>query len=285
MNNNSFHLREILLVVKKNMRSVWVFTIVVGILGAGALFFVPRKYQSTVVLAANNPQITDKAALFNQQIQSLYSGYGSTDDLDRIIGISMLDTLYLSMVDQFQLHLVYRLNALDTLRLRQLAAKKLRKDVQLERTDQQQLKMNVRFKHPDTAALLANAMQVWISNYSMQENTKRYEKIVAVLSEKIKGLELEYQETTGKINQATALAQINWLVQDQQRLLQQAQEIRKTKEEFSVGLAAMPNLVAVQQTASPNLKHVYPNEWLFVMLLLVAGFCTGVLWVIIRNRN
>jgi capsular polysaccharide biosynthesis protein len=285
MNNNSFHLQEILLVVRKNMRSVWVFTIVVGLLGAAALFLVPRKYESTVVLTANNPQITDKAALFNQQIQSLYSGYGSTDDLDRIIGISMLDTLYLAMVDQFKLHLVYRLNALDTLRLRQLAAKKLRKDVQLERTDQQQLKMNVRFKHPDTAASIANAMQQWISKHAMQENKNRYEKIVAVLNEKIKGLEAEYQETTGKISQANTLAQINWLVQDQQRLLQQAQEIRKTKEEFAVGLAAMPELVAVQQVATPNLKHVYPNEWLFIFLFLLGGFATGVLWVIIRNSK
>lgn len=285
MSNQSFHLQEIYLVVKKQIRSVLVFTIVVGLLGAGTLFFVPKKYQSTVVLTANNPQITDKAALFNAQIQSLYSGYGSTDDLDRIVGMSMLDTLYLAMVDQFKLQLEYKLKATDTLRLRQLAAKKLRKDVLLERTDQQQLKINVLFKNPEMAASIANAMQQWIAQHAMQENRKRYEKIVAVLKTKIESVEKEYQQVSEKLAQATSFSQINWLQQEQQRFIEQAQQIRKAKEEFEVGLAAMPELVAVQQVAAPNLKHVYPNEWMFIFLFLLGGFVTGVLWVIIRNRK
>lgn len=285
MSNQSFHLQEIYLVVKKQIRSVLVFTIVVGLLGAGILYLVPRKYQSTVVLTANNPQVTDKAALFNAQIQSLYSGYGSTDDLDRIVGMSMLDTLYLAMVDQFKLQLEYRLKATDTLRLRQLAAKKLRKDVLLERTDQQQLKINVLFKNPEMAASIANAMQQWIAQHAMQENRKRYEKIVTVLNNKIESVEKEYQQVSEKLAQATSFSQINWLQQDQQRFIEQAQQIRKAKEEFEVGLAAMPELVAVQQVAAPNLKHVYPNEWMFIFLFLLGGFATGVLWVIIRNSK
>lgn len=285
MSNQSFHLQEMYLVVKKQMRSVLVFTIVIGLLGAGALFLVPRKYQSTVVLTANNPQVTDKAALFNAQIQSLYSGYGSTDDLDRIVGMSMLDTLYLAMVDQFKLQLEYKLNATDTLRLRQLAAKKFRKDVLLERTDQQQLKINVLFKNPEMAASIANAMQQWIAQHAMQENRKRYEKIVTVLNNKIESVEKEYQQVSEKLAQATSFSQINWLQQEQQRFIEQAQQIRKAKEEFEVGLAAMPELVAVQQVAAPNLKHVYPNEWMFIFLFLLGGFATGVLWVIIRNSK
>ena len=285
MSNQSFHLQEMYLVVKKQMRSVLVFAIVVGLLGAGALFLVPRKYQSTVVLTANNPQVTDKAALFNAQIQSLYSGYGSTDDLDRIVGMSMLDTLYLAMVDQFKLQLEYKLKATDTLRLRQLAAKKLRKDVLLERTDQQQLKINVLFKNPEKAASIANAMQQWIAQHAMQENKKRYEKIVTVLNNKIESVEKEYQQVSEKLAQATSFSQINWLQQEQQRFIEQAQQIRKAKEEFEVGLAAMPELVAVQQVAAPNLKHVYPNEWMFIFLFLLGGFATGVLWVIIRNSK
>lgn len=285
MSNQSFHLQEIYLVVKKQIRSVLVFTIVVGLLGAGTIFLVPKKYQSTVVLTANNPQVTDKAALFNAQIQSLYSGYGSTDDLDRIVGMSMLDTLYLAMVDQFKLQLEYKLKATDTLRLRQLAAKKLRKDVLLERTDQQQLKINVLFKNPEMAASIANAMQHWIAQHAMQENRKRYQKIVTVLNNKIESVEKEYQQVSEKLAQATSFSQINWLQQDQQRFIEQAQQIRKAKEEFEVGLAAMPELVAVQQVAAPNLKHVYPNEWMFIFLFLLGGFATGVLWVIIRNRK
>lgn len=285
MSNQSFHLQEMYLVVKKQMRSVLVFAIVVGLLGAGALFLVPRKYQSTVVLTANNPQVTDKAALFNAPIQSLYSGYGSTDDLDRIVGMSMLDTLYLAMVDQFKLQLEYKLKATDTLRLRQLAAKKLRKDVLLERTDQQQLKINVLFKNPEMAASIANAMQQWIAEHAMQENRKRYEKIVTVLNYKIESVEKEYQQVSEKLAKATSFSQINWLQQDQQRFIEQAQQIRKAKEEFEVGLAAMPELVGVQQVAAPNLNHVYPNEWMFIILFLLGGFATGVLWVIIRNRK
>jgi len=76
-----------------------------------SLFFMPKYYRSTAILVPANPVLADKAHFLNPNIQGLYSYFGNGDDLDRIVGIASMDTVYKQLVDELDLVHYYRLQA------------------------------------------------------------------------------------------------------------------------------------------------------------------------------
>jgi len=99
---------------------------------------------------------SDKARIFNENIQELYSGMGSSDDLDRIIGTAQLDTVYLAVTDQFNLYDHYKIAGSDNFRIK--AAKKLKKYSRVIKSDYGELKVKVWDTDKDLAPQLANAI-------------------------------------------------------------------------------------------------------------------------------
>src|SRR5689334_13034427 len=80
------------------------FVVFLSLLAVGIITFLkPRKYLSTATALPVSAVLSDKAKIFNDNIQYLYSTLGSADELDRIIGTGNLDTLYLSVTRQFNL--------------------------------------------------------------------------------------------------------------------------------------------------------------------------------------
>src|SRR5689334_6862621 len=88
-----------------------VFTVMIlSLLVVGTITFLqPRKYLSTATAVPASSVATDKARIFNENIQGLYSALGSPDDLDRIIGTANLDTVYMAVAQQFTLPDHYKL--------------------------------------------------------------------------------------------------------------------------------------------------------------------------------
>ena len=88
-------------VLQKYTRFILLFTLFAMLVAFVTVLLVPQYFRSGARIIAANPQLTDKSRLFNEDIQGLYSYFGSGDDLDRIIGVADMDTTYYQLVDQF----------------------------------------------------------------------------------------------------------------------------------------------------------------------------------------
>lgn len=84
----------------KQMLLVIVLSLIVV---ATVLYLKPRKYLSVTTALPAPTYATDKAAIFSDNIQLLYPGIGTPDDLDKIVGTAQLDTVYHYVVDQLAL--------------------------------------------------------------------------------------------------------------------------------------------------------------------------------------
>jgi len=139
---------------RKPMLAVVLLSLVTAAL---ILFLTPRQYLSVVTALPASSVAADKARLYNNNIEYLYSGLGSPGDLDRIIGTAHLDTIYLYITDQYNLYDHYKISLVkEKARIR--AAKRLKKYTQVIKSDYGELKVKVWDTDKNLAPQLANAI-------------------------------------------------------------------------------------------------------------------------------
>ena len=63
----------------------------------------PKKYLSIATALPANSLLTDKARIFNANIEALYAETGTPDELDRLEGTAALDTLFIATAKEFGL--------------------------------------------------------------------------------------------------------------------------------------------------------------------------------------
>ncbi|HET9431310.1 MAG TPA: hypothetical protein VFO70_09035 [Chitinophagaceae bacterium] len=133
--------------------------VIFSVLVTGIIVFVqPRKYLSETTALRASPLNTDKASIFNKNIESLYSTFGSADELDMIVGTGQLDTIYLAMTDQFNLVTHYNLKGKKIDLLRSQASRLLKQNSRVTKTGFGELNIMVWDMDKYFAANMANAM-------------------------------------------------------------------------------------------------------------------------------
>jgi hypothetical protein len=157
------------------------------------VFVIPRYYRSASTVVSANPALADKARLFNTNIQTLYSYFGSGDDLDRIYGIADMRSTYVKLVDEFSLINYYQLKGDSISILKTKAAKCLQKDIHLEKTEQSQLQIIAWTKNKQLSANLVNRMVAIIQETEMDIWKTNYQNSQDKLNSSITLMEKEYQ--------------------------------------------------------------------------------------------
>lgn len=117
----------------------------------------PNKYLSISTALPASSYTADKARVFNENIQELYSVLGTTDELDMITGTGKLDTLYLAVTDEFNLFDHYKVSEMGE-PARNKAASLLKKNTKVIKSEYGELKVKVWDKSKDLAPQLANAL-------------------------------------------------------------------------------------------------------------------------------
>jgi uncharacterized protein involved in exopolysaccharide biosynthesis len=121
------------------------------------LLLSPKKYLSVTTALPASSYNTDKARVFNENIQELYSVLGTADELDMIAGTGKLDTLYLAVSDIFNLPAHYKLSEEgEAARLK--AATILKKNSSVMKSEYGELKVRVWDKSKELSPQLANAL-------------------------------------------------------------------------------------------------------------------------------
>src|SRR4051812_30252855 len=96
-------------VFAKRWKSILTLTLLATLVAFIAALLSPKEYLSTATALPANSVTTDKARIFNQNIQELYSEFGAADELDRLEGTAVLDTIFIAVAKQWDLASHYKL--------------------------------------------------------------------------------------------------------------------------------------------------------------------------------
>jgi len=145
---------DLIEIVTKRWKSIAALTVAASLLATIISILLPKEYLSTVTAVPVNSALSDKARIFNNNIEALYPELGTTDELDRMEGTARLDTIYLFVAEKNNLVDHYGIN--QDAKALYTAAIKLKKQTNIRRSAYGELKVNVWDKDPMQAAALAN---------------------------------------------------------------------------------------------------------------------------------
>jgi hypothetical protein len=284
MQSSSFNLVTVVAALQKRWTTI-VFFIIASVMAAAiTVYLMPAYYRSTATLVSANPVLADKARFFNSNIQGLYSYFGSGDDLDRIAGIADLDTTYKKLVDEFDLIRYYKLENDSVTLLRRKAVLLLRKDLSLQKTDKNQLRIKVWTKDRDLSASLVNRMISLVEETESKVWQTHYRQAIGNLQQAVAGMETKYSTLSDSLLRA-APARKELLAVQMRTLLDQLQQYRKTADEFALALQTPPAVLYVQEAAVPAAKAERPDK---LAILIATGLVSCVficLLVLVNDRK
>ena len=284
MPNDSFNLVDTVAVLQKRWKTILWFVVATVAAATIAVFVVPQYYRSSSLLVSANPALADKARMFNNQIQGLYSYFGSGDDLDRINGVADMDTTYKQLVDEFALIDYYQLKDDSLALLRRNAVLHLRKDLTIQKTEQAQLKIICWTKDKALSAKLVNRMVAIIQETETAVWQKNYQQSLEQLNRSVANMEQQYQvlndsiSKTGGAKYALGTARL-------ETLLEQIKQYRKTADEFALAAATSPAAFYIMETAVPAAKAERPDKLGIILASMIVGFVFSCLLVLLSDRK
>lgn len=284
MTTSGLNMPHTIQVLQKHTRFIFLFTLFAMLVAFVTVLLVPKYFRSGARIIAANPQLTDKSRLFNENIQGLYSYFGSGDDLDRIIGVADMDTTYFQLVDQFNLIDYYRLDNDSLPLLRRKAVLKLKKDISFQRTEQGQMRVLCWTKDKKLSADIVNAMiaivqqklaSIWLSNYQTATDQ---------LNASIIHHEQQYASLNDSISKASHAQQI-LLQKHMETLLEELSQYRKTAASFQLMGETVPPALYILEPAVPSAKAERPDKLNTVLISGLAGFLFSILFLLLKDRR
>jgi hypothetical protein len=224
---------------------------------------------------------TDRAGIFNRNIQELYSTLGTADDLDRIVGTAELDTLYIAAAQKLNLIQHYNLNDEGAL---YKAAAKLKKRSKIAKSEYGELKIKVWDKNADVAATLATTLFQLLDE--LHRNIQN--KSNSLLLQRIKQQYLILQQS---LKADTALDKLRTEQEDvlqtsRTAKLEQLQEYEKLLNEYQFIANANSPVLFIVENARPN---TVPDKPKIVQTLVVVFFAALVfsflLYLFVESRK
>ena len=286
MQPTNFNLIDVVTVLQKRWKQIAVFVLLILIITTLLLYLMPKHYRSTAIVVAANPALADKARLFNNNIQGLYSNFGSGDDLDRIYGLANLDTTFKLLVDEFNLITYYKIKGQDIALNRRKAVLNLRDDIELQKTDISQLKIMVWSKNKQQSANIANRLVstvqqmeegIWKKNYETS-----FEKINASITEMEKQV-IAISDTL-KVMDITQVAAI-LMSNKKETLFQQIQQYQKTANDFKLAISNnAPALYIIENATSPA-KHDKPKKVDVLIAALLTSIVFGCIITLVFDKR
>lgn len=250
--------------------------VTVSLLAAGIIIFLqPRQYLSVTTALPANILSADKAKIFNENIESLYSNLGSPDDLDMIIGTAQLDTVYLAVTDQFNLFDHYKVS--DRIK----AAHLLKKYSHVMKTGYGELQVKVWDTDKELAPQLANAIITKLETIHSKLQNENSRLALQSLQKAIK--EIQTNIDTIKNSSIAEQSELNSI--QRRVLLNQLEEYQKLAAEYQLFTSLGPQILLVVEKARAATRPDKP-EWLKIMIAVaVLGFLFALLVALVLEKK
>ncbi|NCI51791.1 hypothetical protein GWC95_17835 [Sediminibacterium roseum] len=282
MQTSSFNLITTSAVLLRRWKFILAFVVVCVLVAAITVFVVPKYFRSAATIVSANTTLADKGRLFNQNINGLYSYFGSGDDLDRIQGIAERDTTFLQLVDEFALVSYYKLKNDDSAVLRKKASICLKKNISLQKTEQGQLQVIAWTKDKKLSADLVNRLvdivqqtgtQIWRSNYNQQ--IEKFDSTLSVMQKEyatvLDSAKKVKTESTGPLRL--------------QQLYDRIQSFSKVSDEFKLASQTLPPLLYVLEPASPAAFAQRPDKPAVIIAAALLAFVFACIVVLVSDRK
>jgi len=286
MPSANFNLIDIIAVLKKHIRRIISFALIVMIATIITLFVVPKYYRSVTYIVPANPDLADKARLFNSNIQRLYSFFGNNDDLEMLSGISRLDTVFYQLVDEFNLVNYYHPAGTSVSNKRRNAMRDLKEDLLIQKTETNQLKITSWTKKAQLSARLANRaveiiqlveQDIWRNNY--QHSLDNIDTSIGLMEKNA----LQLSGSLKKLDPASAEAAL--LLIKKQQLSDQLQQYQKSANELKLAIKNTPPSLYVIEKATPAAISEKPKKLEVLLAALFTSIFFGCIAVLIYERK
>lgn len=278
---NETNLTGIIAVVSKWKRPIFLLVIIATSLAAvTSLFILPRQYYAGTTVLPVNAMLTDKGRIFNNNIQELYSVYGTADDLDRIYTIAKAGNVLGFVVDSLKLVSHFEIAGNDE-KARTKAVTRLKKNVNITKTESGALQIDVWDKDADKAAAIANLIihktTLLGNELLVQANQSIINKLQIDISEKTKQLQ-ELKDTDPSTNNII----IN--TDDNELLRNELVRDKKLLHEFLLASDAKQPSLMILEKAYPSLKADKPKHFIIIVSAFLISLFFAVLAALVINR-
>ena len=245
--------------------------IISRILGTIILLLQQRQYLSEATALRASSYTTDKASIFNRNIEALYSTLGSSDDLDMIIGTAQLDTIYLVQVDAFDLVNHYKIKSNPEL-ARRKAALRLQKSSKVMKSGYGELKVKVWDKDKLLAAQLANGIMDQLQKVHQGLLNQSNQSTLEGLKTRQQRLRLRMTDSTSGSPSSAAL----------QKQIDQYEELIG---EYELMVETKQPALLIVESARPAIKADKPRFLTVLLAITVLSFVFAFLLALISEKR
>jgi uncharacterized protein involved in exopolysaccharide biosynthesis len=262
---------DLSLIISRWWIAILSFTGVVTTVAFLILLLQPREYLSMVTALPASSYATDKARIFNNNIEQLYPSIGTADDLDRVVGTAQLDTLYLALVQEKGLVQHYKLNKANSYK----ATRILRANTRVEKSEYGELKIKVWDKDPAMAAALANGLFAKLQALHQALQSQGNALVLQRLQDSYTHLQRSYTggADSGSLNGGNA--EISAI--KRRNMQEQLAQYEKLIAEYNLMLHTNPQALLVVESARPSVKADKPRVAQTLLFTAFASLLFGLL--------
>jgi hypothetical protein len=259
---------DLVLVFAKKWKFILGFTLLATLLALVIALLSPRKYLSVATALPANSAMADKARMFNTNIETLYSDFGSPDELDRLEGTGGLDTIFIAAARDLNLAAHYGIGASGESNFK--AAVKLKKNSSISHSGYGELKIKVWDEDRNVAATMSNLLLQKIQELHQHLQNESNALALQKIREDYLNKQNEYRQLSDSLAKAKGVeAEIGQVKKS--ALLEQLQQYEKMTGQYQLALAANPPVLLTVEYARPSLWPDRPRILATVLLVFFAA--------------
>lgn len=263
---------DLITVFEKRWKFILGLTVLAAVIALVATLLSPKKFLSVATALPANSLTADKARLFNSNIEALYSEFGTPDELDKLEGTAMLDTIYIAAVNELGLASHYGIS--ESGESSHKAVEKLKKNSKISRSAYGELKVKVWDKDRNRAAEIANALMKNLQDlhrYLQNENNKA---MLATLQKEKEERLVQFRQANNRLDSVSG-AEVEVLSNLKSVKLEQLQELEKMIGQYQLAVNANPQVLLSVEQARPAVWHDKPKIWVTVLLSAFVAFASA----------
>lgn len=250
--------------------------IILSLLAVGTITFLkPQQFLSVTTAVPASSFASDKAKVFSENIQALYSTLGTTDDLDMILGTANLDTVYLFVNDQFNLFDHYKMKEKGPA-ARTKAAYLLKKNTKVMKSEYGELKIKVWDTDKNLAPQLANAIMERLNTIHADLQSAGNEATLHGLKSGKKKIQMKLDSIPGNAES---------MMESKRILYEQGMKYEKLISEYQMMVDSKPPVLIVVEEAKATSKPDRPKRIQILLATAVLSFLFALLAALISERR
>ncbi len=261
-------------VLQKRWKFIAGLTLLAAVVALVAALLSPKKFLATTTALPANSLVADKARMFNNNIEQLYSDFGTPDELDRLEGTAMLDTIFIATVKELDLAPHYGFENDGEAFYK--ASMKLKKESKISRSAYGELKIKVWDKDRNLSAAIANTLYKHLHDLHRHLQNESNVSILATLKKEQDSRLSVFKSLSDSLKAASG-SDAELLQAKKSVLLSQLQETEKMIDQYQLAVNTNPQVLLTVESARPPLWHDKPKVLLTVLLSAFAAFALSYL--------